>query len=675
MSSFDKKERIGTHSKTLIQNTKHFASNIEYCSSLRNMSDFDGVVGWGLKPSGLKALKTAEKYNIPILLIEDGFIRSLGLGIEGYISHSFIIDRSKGIFYNHNQHSDLETLINKGNIDKYQKQLSRNLINLIKSYKLSKYNLPQTDSVSFKNAILVVDQTKGDESIKYGGASAKTFTELLTQAIKENPNSEIIVKIHPDVICGKKEGHLLDLAKQLNCSILKDNVDNWELLNNVKKVYVVTSQFGFEALMANIPVVCYGMPFYAGWGLTEDKLTCSRRQKKRTVEEVFHAAYINYTNYVNPYTHKLCDIEDTIALISDQKRHIEHYPSTWNAVGFSSWKRKFIPTFIGPHTTINFTSKMAWNLTNTKSFENAVVSWSSKVTENFRKDCRDKNIHLWEMEDGFIRSVGLGADLTNPMSLVIDSKGIYYDASRPSDLEHLLNNSGAFDSFLLTRARRLRKRLIELEISKYNLPAQKKLNIPDNKKIILVPGQVETDASIINGTTNISTNHELLEAVRKDNNDAFIVYKPHPDVVQAGRYGEINENITNLVDLEILSGSMPNLLKQVDEVHTMTSLTGFEALLRNIKVVTYGMPFYAGWGLTEDKLICPRRNRKLKLEELVAGALIKYPIYVEPTSNQICNVETIIDFISDYKNNKKIPKPSLKTKLLRLINRVCGRIT
>jgi capsular polysaccharide export protein len=73
--------------------------------------------------------------------------------------------------------------------------------------------------------------------------------------------------------------------------------------------------------------------------------------------------------------------------------------------------------------------------------------------------------------------------------------------------------------------------------------------------------------------------------------------------------------------------ALGGLLSQIDEVHTMTSLLGFEALLRGANVVCHGLPFYAGWGLTEDRVACARRTRALSLEELVHGALIAYPRY------------------------------------------------
>ncbi len=61
--------------------------------------------------------------------------------------------------------------------------------------------------------------------------------------------------------------------------------------------------------------------------------------------------------------------------------------------------------------------------------------------------------------------------------------------------------------------------------------------------------------------------------------------------------------------------SIGELLSAVDEVHVLTSLAGFEALQRSKRVVTYGQPFYAGWGLTDDAYPVTRRARKLSLDE------------------------------------------------------------
>ncbi|MFP3441598.1 capsular polysaccharide biosynthesis protein, partial [Pantoea sp. SIMBA_133] len=61
------------------------------------------------------------------------------------------------------------------------------------------------------------------------------------------------------------------------------------------------------------------------------------------------------------------------------------------------------------------------------------------------------------------------------------------------------------------------------------------------------------------------------------------------------------------------------------------------------------LPFYAGWGLTQDAMHCPRRNRALTLDALVAGTLLLYPNYVDPGSRQLCNAETVVSLLEQAK--------------------------
>ncbi len=76
----------------------------------------------------------------------------------------------------------------------------------------------------------------------------------------------------------------------------------------------------------------------------------------------------------------------------------------------------------------------------------------------------------------------------------------------------------------------------------------------------------------------------------------------------------------------------------------MTSLLGFEALLRGTPVTTLGAPFYAGWGLTRDLGKTPaRRQARPTLPGLVHAALIGYPRYLDPVTGRPCPVEVAVD--------------------------------
>ncbi|MEQ4599004.1 MAG: capsular biosynthesis protein, partial [Methylobacteriaceae bacterium] len=88
-------------------------------------------------------------------------------------------------------------------------------------------------------------------------------------------------------------------------------------------------------------------------------------------------------------------------------------------------------------------------------------------------------------------------------------------------------------------------------------------------------------------------------------------------------------------------------LDRCHHVETMTSLAGFEALIRGLSVAVHGRPFYAGWGLTEDLAPGADRGRTLSLDALVAGALILYPLYLDPVAMKPCTPEQLLDRLSE----------------------------
>lgn len=322
--------------------------------------------------------------------------------------------------------------------------------------------------------------------------------------------------------------------------------------------------------------------------------------------------------------------------MNPRKSNLGSGSAVLQAINFSPWKRDAVKLCFPEHQ-IRFVQKA-------QAGEGAILRWGSG-------DGADLADYI--MEDGFIRSVGLGADLTKPLSLVVDSVGIYYDCTRPSQLELLLQQS-EFPDALLARADKLRQKIVAAQLSKYNLTGNAWLRPVTSQKVVLVVGQVETDASIRLGSPQCQRNDELLRQVRALCPDAFILYKPHPDVV-AGlrRAGRADAGDCDIADAVVVDAPMPQLLTQVDAVHVMTSLTGFEAILRGVPVVCHGLPFYAGWGLTTDLIQTARRSRLLSVEQLVAASLILYPHYFDAKNTRRITVEEAVDEIIKLRQQAK----------------------
>jgi capsular polysaccharide export protein len=279
--------------------------------------DLTYIAGWGMKPSAQKALALAKKYNIPYLSLEDGFLRSIGLGVDGAPPYSLCVD-DVGIYYDATRPSRLENILNGSGWESDQLlQDAEKAMDLIRKNYLSKYNhAPMINPDIFpkngKKRVLVVDQTLGDMSISLGLADQHRFKEMYEAAKRENPDADIYIKTHPDVISGKKEANLSPSEVDSSTTFIYDDCNPLSLVEQVDKVYVVTSQLGFEALMLDKEVHCFGMPFYAGWGITNDRIKIDRRKKQRSLVEIFAAAYILYIRYINPVTNQPGNIFDVI---------------------------------------------------------------------------------------------------------------------------------------------------------------------------------------------------------------------------------------------------------------------------------------------------------------------------------------------------------------------------
>lgn len=340
----------------------------------------------------------------------------------------------------------------------------------------------------------------------------------------------------------------------------------------------------------------------------------------------------------------------------------DQLPDTVYVLGMSAIKRNMLRSFTQHREIVPLAEKTEMPK------DGVIVLWGAGTLSDALADAAT----VVRVEDGFLRSVGLGADLTPPVSWVFDQAGIYYDATRPSDLELILQHT-VFTDVLRLRAARLRERIVAENLTKYNVGAGSWQRPNGVQRVILVPGQVETDASLAYGAPGIKTNLGLLQAVRRANPQAWVVYKPHPDVLAGLRArGQGEDQALQWCDEQVTDLGMGALLPLVDELHTLTSLAGFEALLRGKRVVCYGQPFYSGWGLTIDMIPVARRTRQLTLDELVAGALILYPTYISRTTGRFTTPERALDELLAWRD-EEAASLSLWPRLKRLVVRLVAR--
>ncbi|NUT00767.1 MAG: capsule biosynthesis protein [Sphingomonas sp.] len=353
------------------------------------------------------------------------------------------------------------------------------------------------------------------------------------------------------------------------------------------------------------------------------------------------ATVLGNTGFVNPFTGDPMSARETIELCGFWRALIDSNRDISGALGFAFWKRDNVAPLLWGGSPVRFAD-------DADGSAGPVAIWRSKASEDVVAKLERSGTKLIEVEDGFLRSQGLGADCVPPLSITVDRLGAYFDPAQPSELESLLQD-GLFTDELLERAQALRFAIVGAGLGKYEVGGAPLDRPAGSKCHILVPGQVEDDRSVLTGGCGLASNLELLKRVREQAPDAYILYKPHPDVVAGHRKGSISDkDCLEFADQVVMDQPISSLIEMVDEVHVNTSLAGFEALMRNKPVITHGVPFYAGWGLTRDLGPVPaRRSAKRTLDELVAAALLQYPRYLDPLSGLPCPAEVVVRRLVD----------------------------
>jgi capsular polysaccharide export protein len=492
------------------------------------------------------------------------------------------------------------------------------------------------------HTLILVDRTSDSAD---GSTSLELLDAMLAAARAENASQQTML-VAPGH-AGRRRlpvGFLSD-ATARGGAVLTGTVDLWEAIARAETVYTAGGETGFLALLAGARIRCFADSFYSGWGVTTDEPGLPRKPLRRTVDDIFAGACLLATRYLDPYHREAASFEDILEILGEWQKIEAANRDVTVCLGMSFWKRRQVRDFFRSNAgTPAFRRTKDAGLAAARGRpRGSIAVWASRAPAGLAEAAEQQGIPLIRVEDGFIRSVGLGSDFIPAASLALDSRGMHFDPSVRSDLEQILAET-AFDAASIGRARDLIGQLVARGITKYNVgDTALPIEWPAGRRRILVPGQVEDDLSVRLGGEGITRNLDLLARVRTANPDAFILYKPHPDVEAGHREGKVADGVAaNFADIVIRDISTAVVLTEIDEVHTLTSLAGFEALLRARRVVVYGRPFYAGWGLTSD-LSGIDRGRRLTLEELVAGALILYPRYLDPVTRLPCKPELVIE--------------------------------
>ena len=320
---------IFTHINPKVEPNFLYLEKMLDCKFSSKESGADAALIWGTGSllSRYRVAKKAKKEALPLLIGEDGFIRSVGISANAAAGLSCILDH-EGVYYDASMGSAIVSYLNSDwTITEGELNAVRELISLIVSNHISKYNFVNPTELCFdpnkeyQSITLVIDQRRDDQSVLGALADVGSFDKMLKDAIRENSNDLILIKVHPDAVIGGCRGYYSAVKKAKNVRIISESINSISLLKAVDKVYTVSSQMGMEALMCNKQVFCYGAPFYSFWGLTTDRGKTVKRFKQRSFEEIFFTAYVKYAYYFNPASDQRGSLKDVVTHLS-QARNI-----------------------------------------------------------------------------------------------------------------------------------------------------------------------------------------------------------------------------------------------------------------------------------------------------------------------------------------------------------------
>ncbi|MEM8741556.1 MAG: capsular polysaccharide biosynthesis protein, partial [Pseudomonadota bacterium] len=451
---------------------------------------------WGRGRPARRGLWAARRTGLPVLSVEEPFLRGLRPGSSGTPPLGLLLD-DLGIHFDASRPSRLERILASDPLDDGTAALE-----MWRRLGLSKVNQWSDEPAPEPGYVLVIDQMRGDASIAGGDAEAASFRRMLEAARAENPRSQILIRTNPQVIVGRGTGHFTPADAGGRVGFAPPRLAPPALLNAAHRVYAVSSQMGFEAILLGHRPRLFGVPFYAGWGLSEDEIPCSRRRRALTPDMLFAGSMLRYPVWYDPFADALCDFETVAEIAADEAQAWREAAAPSVCLGVRAWKRPTLQGFLtGSGGRPVHASHVDRAVTLARRRSGRIAVWASREPPELAPACSAAGLPMLRIEDGFLRSLGLGAKLVPATSLVLDDLGIYFDPTRPSRLEMLIAQSAELSATELARAAALRAEICAQGVSKYGAGLRRDVGpafpprAPGQRRVLVV-GQVADDASV-----------------------------------------------------------------------------------------------------------------------------------------------------------------------------------
>ena len=165
-------------------------------------------------------------------------------------------------------------------------------------------------------------------------------------------------------------------------------------------------------------------------------------------------------NWINPFSLAPMSPIEAITRCGEWRRLIDANRQIQSVMGIAYWKKPTVTPLLWGGSKVPYGRRL-----HDLPERSSVAIWRARLTAAQERALAQRDPPVIEIEDGFIRSAGLGADCVPPLSIIADASGPHFAPAAPSEIETLLQE-GEFPPDLLERARDLREAIVAGGLSK-----------------------------------------------------------------------------------------------------------------------------------------------------------------------------------------------------------------
>ncbi|WP_420604666.1 hypothetical protein [Methylobacterium sp.] len=284
-----------------------------------------------------------------------------------------------------------------------------------------------------------------------------------------------------------------------------------------------------------------------------------------------------------------------------------------------------------------------------------------KWNPDFKYDVPNFSVHFAAIgkrpiyiEKGFIGFYGYDDISAPPLSVFVDDMGPLNGHQNINRLHSILNSDYELTSSETDLVKQFIKVIVSNKFSSDLGAIQLDLNhLRTRDRGILLVYKGESTDTEESRSTRFEHFLEMVYNACRNEKDADILISFSPGVTDDASTDTVYSSIKWLLRLQDNIKIVPHrtnsysMFEVADEVWTLSSIIGFEALLADKVVRCFSPTFYSGRSLTIDEPVLPHHPTERTVYEIFYAAYVMQSRYFNPSTGKKCSLPDFLDYLVD----------------------------